>query len=301
MLKRTLIFALAGLSLCGLGCDAPSADKPSTEAPKKVSLTVGRVPSADGIPIAYTSRGSGDVALVFVHGWLCDQTYWKHQVAAFTDRFQVVTVDLPGHGDSMMTATRSEWTLEAYGADVAGLVEGLGLEKVVLVGHSMGGAVILEAAPKLGDRVLGLVGVETFHNAEFEVADDVWDPLIAAYHENFEGTCHSMVSAMFPRPSDELALEVRGDMCEGPAEIGVALLERFGAYVAAPKMAALGDLPIRTINAEFSTPTQVEINRRHAPQFDAAIQDQAGHFLMLEHPEAFNGLFEETLESIGAL
>ncbi|MEO1368200.1 MAG: alpha/beta hydrolase, partial [Acidobacteriota bacterium] len=206
MLKRTLLLAVAGLSLAGLGCGTPSVDEPSAEAPKKISMTVGRVPSADGIPIAYTRRGSGDVALVFVHGWLCGQTYWKHQVAAFTDRFQVVTVDLPGHGDSMSTATRSEWTLEAYGADVAAVVEGLDLRQVVLVGHSMGGAVILEAAPRLGDRVVGLVGVETFHNAEFEVPDEVWDPLIAAYHENFEGTCNRMVSAMFPSPTDELAL-----------------------------------------------------------------------------------------------
>ena len=57
--------------------------------------------------------------------------------------------------------------------------------------------------------------------------------------------------------------------------------------------------PIRAINAEISMPTQIEINRRHAPQFDAIIQQGAGHFLMLEAPERFNQLFAETLEAIG--
>ncbi|MEM1180352.1 MAG: alpha/beta hydrolase [Acidobacteriota bacterium] len=277
------------------GCERQDA-----AAPEAMKLNVGRVPASDGVPIAYTSRGAGEIALVFVHGWMCDQTYWRHQVTAFVDRFQIVTVDLPGHGNSNATTTRSEWTLEGYGADVAAVVEHLELDQVVLVGHSMGGAVILEAVSLLGDRVVGLIGVETFQNAEFEVPDEVWNPLLDAYRSNWQGTCERMVSAMFPRPGDELAITVRADMCEGPETIGIALLEEFGAYRAAPRMAALGDLPIRAINAEISTPTQVDVNQRHAPQFDAMIQEQAGHFLMLEHPETFNPLFEETLAAIGA-
>lgn len=294
MLNRLFLCALLLVTAAGLvGCDqAPTSES----SPAKISLNIGRVPASDGASIAYTSRGAGDVALVFVHGWMCDQTYWRHQVPVFKDRFRVVTVDLPGHGDA--AAERAEWSLEAYGADLAAVVEHLDLEKVVLVGHSMGGAVILEAAPLLGDRLAGLIGVETFHNAEFEVPEDQWQGLMEAYRQNFVGTCGGMVSAMFPSPTAELALAVKDDMCSGDPEVGIALLEQFGVYSAASKMAAL-KVPIRTINAEISTPTQVEVNQRHAPQFEALIQEGAGHFLMLEDPEPFNELFEETLAAMG--
>lgn len=295
-LTAALLLTVAVPAAMTVGCrNAPDAE-PSVSEPPAATIGVGRVAAPDGASIAYESRGAGEVTLVFVHGWMCDQSYWRHQVAAFKDRYRIVTVDLPGHGKS--SSERQEWTLEAYGADVAAVVDHLDLEKVVLVGHSMGGAVILEAAVRLGDRVAGLIGVETLHNAEFEVSDEQWQPLMEAYRQDFAGTCRQMVAAMFPAPEQELALEVQADMCGGPQEVGVALMERFGSYRAAEQMARI-EVPIRAINAEISLPTLVEANRRHAPQFDAVIQRDVGHFPMLEAPERFNQLFDETLGAIG--
>ena len=101
--------------------------------------------------IHYDVHGQGDRALVFVHCWSCDtRTYWQNQVDEFAKDFRVVTVDLGGHGQSGMN--RKEWTMAAFGADVAAVVNKLDLKNIVLVGHSMGGPVCLEAARRLQGR-----------------------------------------------------------------------------------------------------------------------------------------------------
>src|SRR5882762_1994438 len=93
--------------------------------------------SPDGIRIAYEVHGEGTPALVFVHGWSCDRNYWKGQLEPFAEQFKVVAIDLAGHGESELG--RKAWTIGAFGADVAAVVKALGLQHVILIGHSMGG------------------------------------------------------------------------------------------------------------------------------------------------------------------
>ena len=85
------------------------------------SLDTGVATSGDGVAIHYTVLGEGEPALVFVHGWCCDSGYWKEQVPHFSQQYMVVTVDLGGHGESGMN--REEWTVPAFGADVAAVVD----------------------------------------------------------------------------------------------------------------------------------------------------------------------------------
>lgn len=81
-----------------------------------------RVVSApDGVRIAYETHGRGEVAVVLVHGWSGDRTYWKEQVARLAAKFQVVTVDLAGHGAS--GRNRKAWTIAAFGGAPPALVE----------------------------------------------------------------------------------------------------------------------------------------------------------------------------------
>ncbi len=122
----------------------------------------GTVRSADGTPIHYLVDGSGEPALVLIHGWACDASYWDNQVPAFAATHRVVRVDLAGHGAS--GAQRARYTVQAFGEDVRAVVEQEKLGRVILVGHSMGGDVMLEAARLLPGKVLGLVAVDTLHD-----------------------------------------------------------------------------------------------------------------------------------------
>ena len=287
---------------CGAGAPTPegageAAPPPPAPSPP-VGPVIGQTPSADGVEIAYTVWHHSDpeaTALVFVHGWECDRGYWREQIDAFDDDHTVVTLDLAGHGDS--GTDREDWQLATFGQDVAAVVNALDLERTILIGHSMGGPAVLEAAPLLGERVVGLVGVDTFHNVEFKVPAEQWDGLMAAYRSDYLGTCDQFVGSMFPPDADPaLATRIRDDMCSGPQDIGLALMERFGQYdgAAAFERAAATGAPIRAINSDAAFPTDLEADRRHAPDFDATILHDVGHFLMLERPAEFN-------QSLGAV
>jgi pimeloyl-ACP methyl ester carboxylesterase len=106
----------------------------------------------------YIRAGRGAPPLVFVHGFACSHEDWLLQVNELKSRFEVVACDLRGHGQT--PGRPSECTIAHYGGDVAALLSVLGLEKSVLVGHSMGCRVVLEAARLAPERVTGLVLID---------------------------------------------------------------------------------------------------------------------------------------------
>lgn len=143
------------LVLCSL-----TACEQQTQTPASPTI------SPDGVAIHYQTHGAGTPALVFVHGWSCDQSHWKEQVSYFSQRYKVVTIDLAGHGASGVN--RDDWTMAAFGEDVTTVVAELDLDQVILIGHSMGGPVIVEAAQRMPERIIGLVGVDAFQDIDVE-------------------------------------------------------------------------------------------------------------------------------------
>ena len=128
----------------------------------KIGLKQDSVISNDGVEINYFVSGPNKEALVFVHGFSCSSKYWLAQLQHFSKKYTVVAIDLAGHGDS--GSNRKAYNMDAFGKDVASVVNDLELEHVTLIGHSMGGPVIVEAANELGDKVDLLIGVDTMHD-----------------------------------------------------------------------------------------------------------------------------------------
>jgi len=153
--------------------------------------------------INYDICGTGEFTVLLVHGWCINQTYWYEQVDAFCQDFRVVTFDLPGFGES--GNNRKEWTVENYAKDIDALITQLHLKKVILVGHSMGGNIVLEAALK-NEAVVALVGIDNFKQVGMEYTDalkkemtDFVDLLKSDYAVN--GTClcgHCAFSCSIP-------------------------------------------------------------------------------------------------------
>jgi len=257
----------------------------------------GTATAPDEVSIAYTVAGSGSPALVFVHAWMCDQTYWAAQTAAFSKTHTVVTIDLAGHGESGMD--REGWPLMAFGADVEAVVEALDLDRVILIGHSMGGPVVLEAARLMPNRVIGVVGADTLQDADLKYDPEEVAPFLAAFESDFPGTCRNFVVSMFPEGADPVLVEqIAADMSQGPPEIGIALMRRFIDYDAAAAFAAVpAAIPIRCINSTMNA-TNIEGNRAYHEDFDVVTLDGVGHFLMLERPEEFNVLLEQIIADL---
>lgn len=106
-----------------------------------------------GNELAYERRGQG-TPLVLLHGFPLDHHLWDEVVPLLEDSFDILLPDLRGFGDS--TIVDSPRGIEDYAADVAGLLDQLGIEKAAIVGHSMGGYVALAFARLYPDRVRGL-------------------------------------------------------------------------------------------------------------------------------------------------
>jgi pimeloyl-ACP methyl ester carboxylesterase len=259
------------------------------------AVTEGTVPSADGVPIHYTVSGDGLPALLFIHGWSCDGTFWDGQVAAFAPTHRVVTVDLAGHGKS--GSDRKEWSMEAFGQDVRAVVEKLGLPRVVLIGHSMGGYVAVGAANALPGRVAAVIGVDTMHDVEQVITPEMLAPLIAGMKANFPAVTKQFVGQMFPAGSDSaLVARVCGRMAAAPPAIAIPVFQSMFAYDVKAGFAGV-KAPIREINADRN-PTNVAGNRKYAPDFDAVILAGVGHFPQLEQPAVFDAALTKVLAEV---
>jgi len=289
-MRHTLIvLALLALAACS---STPTPSPVPAPPPGPVTRTV---TSPDGVAISYTVAGAGDVALVFIHGGWADSTVWRHQVDAFSDRYRVVAVDLAGHGAS--GRNRTSWTPGAFGADVATVVEAEGLERVVLIGSSMGGPVALEAARQLPRRALGVIAVDTLHELDAVQNPAQWKARLDALRADFPGTCAAMVAALFPPDADDnLVARVRELMCAFPPELAAPVLEGFTGYDLVAAARASG-VPLRAVNGDHY-PTDVEGNRAVYPTFQAVVMTGVGHFPMLERPVEFDRALEATIAEL---
>jgi pimeloyl-ACP methyl ester carboxylesterase len=256
----------------------------------------GLVRSEDGADVAYDVAGAGSPPLVLVHGWSCDRGYWDAQVEPLSRRFEVVTVDLAGHGESGI-GRREEWTIAAFGADVAAVVEHLGLDDVVLVGHSMGGDVVVEAARRLPGRVRGLVWADTYRQLPVNRTPEQVRDRVAPFRADFVPTAREFVRAMFHPNADQALVErVVADMSAAPPEVALAALECSWNYVreVAAGLRELA-LPVVAINPDGGS-TDVESMQRHG--VEVVFMPGVDHFPMMEDARRFNELLEQAIEGL---
>jgi len=304
MSKRAALLLALGLLAARAPGDAPAgmllpdgtpaeASPPTADASSNASAHTAL--SVDGVSIHYDDLGAGEPALVFVHGWNCDRSYWSGQIEHFAGSHRVVNVDLAGHGDSGQD--RADWTMRAFGEDVSAVVTALDLRNVVLVGHSMGGKVVVEAARQLGGRVAAVVGVDTFHSGGRETPRGMQEEVFEQLAEDYAGFIAGFVDRVFVEQSD-LAIKnwVKADMAAAPYASAVGARRASGSYDATPVIASL-DAPLALINSDF-LPTDTAHLEANAKHFEYREMSGVGHFVMLEDPETFNALLSAVLADI---
>jgi pimeloyl-ACP methyl ester carboxylesterase len=266
-------------------------------------LTVGlmaavdaRVASKDGVTIRYHAQGRGEPAVVFVHCWTCDRRFWDLQLPRIARTRQVVALDLAGHGQS--DGERDRWTIEAFGDDVVAVVDALKLRRVVLVGHSMGGHVSLAAARRLGERLAGLVPVDTLLDVEERMSSEKIEEFLSPFEADYPKAAERFVRTYMFAPSSPQAViqKVVARARAAPKQMAIAAIRETWSYDAARDFDAIR-APIHAINGE-RYPTNLEANRRHAPQFQVTLMPGVGHYPMLEAPERFGEILESTIAAL---
>lgn len=262
-----------------------------------VNVNAEVVPAKDGVPIHYSVQGKGEPALVFVHCWSCDSKLWENQVPVFSKSNQVVTIDLPGHGAAGQE--RKTWSIESYADDVNTVISKLNLKRVILIGSSMGGPIIVEATRRSPERVKGLVPVDTLQNVDSKVPPEQLEAVFKQLRANYKPAVTGFLNQLFFAPETPVAVKERiiKEVTARPPELAVAILEGIFKYDAVPALKEI-KVPIRAINGDRN-PTNLEANRKYAPQFDAVIIKGSGHYPMLEQPAKFNELLAEIIKEVG--
>ena len=243
------------------------------------------VPSlTDGVPIVHEARGADDMALVFVYGWKCDRFCWADQLQRFASEHRVVAVDLAGHVTSGLD--RRDWTIEAFGGDVAAVVEKLGLSRVVLVGHSMNGDVIAEGARQLFGRVVGMVWVDTDRTLGAGHTPAQVEAFVATLRTHFADSTRKVVRGMMRLTSDPALVErIAVDLASAAPSVALDAVEHFFHHSRTmPGALQTLKLPVVAINPDDG-PTDVASLARHGVRVVVILG--VGHFAMLEGPTPF--------------
>jgi pimeloyl-ACP methyl ester carboxylesterase len=244
--------------------------------------------TVDGGKVHFTQYGNGPKTVIFIHGWTCDETSWSAQVPVFEKDYRVVTIDLPGHGKSEFPKDKA-LSLDVFARAVEAVREEVKADKVVLVGHSMGAAVIGQYAVKYPQRVAGLVAVDG--------GMVFGGPSRGGNADNLKGEAgrqqrETMVNGMLTTASPEIKEKVRKMMLtDAPERTAVeAMLAMSGPRETGGPF----DFPALGVYAG-------KRNRTAPPQLPntkIVEMEGTGHFLMLEKATEFNKLLSDFLGTV---
>ena len=300
---RIIVLALSALLVGACGkqeAPAPQSAPPpaAAEEGEPIAGTPRIVVAADGVHVQYRVYGSGEPAIVLIHGWSCDSNYWREQIPELKKKYTVVTVDLAGHGGT--DGNRSEWSMARFGQDVAAAVAAVPNERLILVGHSMGGPVAIEAARLLKSRVIGIIGVDTFKSIGAPSPSKAQiDAIMKKFEADFIGQTRTIVSTHFfaPGANADLKRKIAYDMSLTPPRIGIPSMRAVMEY---DFTAPLKDIsvPIVAINSNLGEPVNEARIRKVLPKFRQVTLVGTGHFLMMEDPARFNPALESEIEAM---
>tara|TARA_Y100000739_G_scaffold140914_1_gene121523 strand:- start:1168 stop:2109 length:942 start_codon:yes stop_codon:yes gene_type:complete len=250
--------------------------------------------SDDGVMINYYIKGSEKKALVFVHGYSCSSEYWWPQLEYFSKNYTTVAVDLAGHGESGLN--RKEYSMEAFGDDVKSVIEHLDLNQVVLIGHSMGGPVIVKAARSLGTKTRLIIGVDTFHDLTTEgiggFARIAVNTMFQLFYDSM--TEDSIDDFFIERTDNDLEEWIRNDALKSPKNISQGTLDALLTMNYPESLSELS-VPMIALNARSFRETKLDSNFDTYKDLQIEFMEDVGHFIMLERPDEFNKWLESKI------
>ncbi|WP_394829593.1 alpha/beta fold hydrolase [Pendulispora albinea] len=285
---------LFGLAACGHTPEPAAA--PSAQAATSAQSTVirdGRITAPDGVTLHYREGGRGSIALFFLHGWLGDAHWWDEQLTHFAPRYRVVAMDLAGHGES--GKDRKAWSYQAAGSDARAVAEALGLERIVWIGHSMSGEIIIEAANQIPSRTVCLIPIDTLKRIGGPATREETEAFFASLEKDFLPAAQAIVKRNFVPTSPEPAVQrvLRSAATAEPRAV-VPLLRSGFTYDGRSEIRKI-KVPIVAVNSDYE-PTHVDENRRYAPRFELIPIKSTGHWPMLERPSEFDPLLQQAID-----
>ncbi len=261
--------------------------------------------------IQHTRQGKGLPPIVFVHGFGCARSDWDEQVAYFSPKHDTVAVDLGAHGSSPGRPEHAK--IETHGADVAALMQQLDLGPSILVGHSMGCRVVLEAAQRQPSRTkaiilvdgsrLGETGSKAYMARAKAIADMGYAKFVtAAFAQMFGAEYDKAKAAAIIRRAVERDPEICGALF---VDIGRYDSEHMDRVLGATKVPLLaiqttvtGSDGKRLSRAKGETTPYLDLLRAKVKGARIEIIPGIGHFPQLERIPETNALLEDFIKGL---
>ena len=252
------------------------------------------------LSLSYQDLGDGEV-VVLLHGSCGSHAYWDEVMPVLSKRNRVIVPDLPGHGDS--TFPKGNYQLEYMADTLKELLDKLGIEKVTLFGHSLGGYITLAFAEKYEERLLGFSLIHSTAHADSEEAKD---GRVASIEKVQKEGITEFIDGLIPKLFAEENLETNAADVQKAKEIGYGTSEE-GAIGMLKAMKERPDrnhvlknsrLPALLIAGEKDQviPPEKTFSVRKDTISQALIKG-AGHMSMMEKPEALISEIQHFLKS----
>jgi YbgC/YbaW family acyl-CoA thioester hydrolase len=260
--------------------------------------------TVNGVNLAVEVQGEGP-AILFIHGYPLDRSIWRAQIDAL-EGFRRIAPDLRGMGQS--DAPDLGYSMSIYAADLAALLDVLGVDEVVLCGLSMGGYIALEFLRQRRSRVRGLVLMDTRAEADTPEIRRSRDAAAATAKERGAA---AIADAMLPKVLAAATLGRRPDMAERlrslmagtpvPGIVGAlaAMRDREGSEALLETLAPIPTLVVVGEADGVTPPAQARAMAAAIPGAKLAIIPGAGHLPPLEQPDATTERLREFLRSLG--
>ena len=244
--------------------------------------------------LGYDVAGAGEPALLFLHGWCGDRSFFAPQYDYFSHSHRVVAVDLPGHGES---AVPEEYAIEAFARRVAELVVDLRLPRTVVFGHSIGAMVAL-ALSQVAPELVGAVALIDPPPLSQEVWKGFAPQLIASFSgpDGPRGRREFVEQMFLPTDDATRRAKIIETMTAVPNDIAIPLVQAIAAF---DGLAVLRQCEVPVLTISSAVPTNDAGSLLAANSTMTLGQTVgAGHFLQLEVPEQVNPMVERFLAII---
>ena len=255
---------------------------------------VSRTAQLDGAKIHYTEYGAGENALLFVHGWACDETFWDGQAPALGAKFHVITIDLPGHGQS--DKPQIAYTMDLYARAIGAVLRDAKVKAAVLIGHSNGTPVIRQFYRKFPEKTRALVIVEGQLRPLADKA--MMEKFVARLKApNYAENAGKMIDGM-TSPIQDAALreKIKAAMMRTPQYVAAAEFEStLDEALWTPDKISVPVLIILAKQPAWSAEYE-QFVRGIVPELDWQMWEGVSHFLMMEQPDRFNSALIAFLE-----
>ncbi|HYM80431.1 MAG TPA: alpha/beta hydrolase [Candidatus Limnocylindria bacterium] len=272
------ILAIAFHSGCAQN-DAKDESRPMTGP---IAGPAGRLQVDDG--------GEGGVPVVFAHSFAGSGKHWSAQLEHLRSTRRAIALDLRGHGESEAPPTGA-YAVDSLAADIAAVVEGLGLDRFVLVGHSMGGSAAVAYAGAHPDRVAGLVLVGTPGKTPLEQSTQILASLQADYDSVAGKYWNSLLTGARP----DVEAQVRSEMQSVPRAASLAMIGALFAFDPLPSLRAYPGPKLLVDTAHDESPGGLH---HLAPEVPRQVIAGTSHWPQMDKPEEFNRILDEVLATV---